>query len=315
MRTRGHWQTRIAISSLVFGAVSLLAVVCARAAALDPSLELTQYTHSAWTARDGLRGSVRSIVQTPDGYLWVGTEFGLVRFDGVRFVSWSPPPGQHLPSPNILALLAGRDGTLWIGSLGGLASWKDGRLIQYSEISGGVFAILEDHEGTVWVGASGKLCSIRGAKPECHDIKDSPGTGLYYLYGNEGAGVNSLYEDSDYRLWAGTELGLWQWNPGNPKRYLSEPMGTSQAVVQGDRASELFFISGENYVVRQLSRDKIEKYTVPGATGPLKASHLLRDRNGALWLTRERPLGLHWEKAFQAISLRLFLKTAKALFG
>src|SRR5690349_9600337 len=88
------------------------------ALALQPSLDITQYAHTAWTARDGfLKGAVRSIVQTPDGYLWLGTEFGLVRFDGVRFVSWTPPSGQRLPSTNIRSLLAARDGTLWIGTL------------------------------------------------------------------------------------------------------------------------------------------------------------------------------------------------------
>ena len=257
---------------------------CSRVSALDPSLDLTQYIHTAWTARDGLKGSTRSIVQTPDGYLWIGTEFGLVRFDGVRFVPWSPPPGEGLPSPNILALVAGRDGTLWIGTLEGLASWKDGRLINYPEIRAGAFALLEDHDGTVWVGAGGRLCSIRGSKTECHGINGSSGTGLFYLYGNEGAGVTSLYEDSDRRLWAGTESGLWKWNPGPPERYLSEPMDTQQAIVQGDAASGLIFGSGSNHTVRQLSGHKIEKYAVPGVLGPLKAPHLLHDRDGALWI-------------------------------
>jgi len=276
--------TRIGIARLVLGVISLLVVVCPRAPALDPSLELTQYTHTAWTARDGLRGSTRSIVQTPDGYLWIGAEFGLIRFDGVRFVPWVPPPGEGLPSPNIIALLAARDGTLWIGTLEGLASWKYGKLIRYPEIDGGVFALLEDHEGTVWVGASGRLCSIRGGKTECHGITGSSGTDLYYLYGNRGAGVTSLYEDSNHRLWAGTELGLWRWNPGPPERYLSQPMGTLQAVVQRDRGSGLVFISGSNYVVRQLAENKVEDYVVPGVRGPLKAAHLLRDRNSTLWI-------------------------------
>src|SRR5208337_3903624 len=137
MGTRAHKPTRGATARLLLGTVSLLVVFCHRAAALDRPLDLTQYTHTAWTARDGLKGSTRSIVQTPDGYLWIGTEFGVVRFDGVRFVPWSPPPGERLPSPNILALVAGRDGTLWIGTLEGLASWKDGRLINYPEIRAG----------------------------------------------------------------------------------------------------------------------------------------------------------------------------------
>ena len=285
-RVIGHGRlvACVAIARLALGALILLVLLCPRAPALDPSLDLTQYSHTAWTSRDGLMGSTRSIVQTPDGYLWIGTEFGLFRFDGVRFVQWSPPPGQHLPSSNIVALLAASDGTLWIGTLEGLASWKDRRLTQYPEINGGALALLEDHEGTVWVGSSGRLCSIRGEKSECQDINGNSGTGLYYLYGNRGAAVYSLYEDTNQRLWTGTELGLWQFNPGPPKRYTPQQVSTQQGVVQGDRAAGLVFISGEDYVVRQLSEDKIEKYAVPGVRGPFKASHLLRDRNAALWI-------------------------------
>ena len=128
----------VEIACRALGALLLIVSLCPRAPALDPSLDLTQYTHTAWTARRRVEGSTRSIVQTPDGYLWIGTEFGLVRFDGVRFVPWSPPAGQQLPSSNIVALLAARDGTLWIGSLEGLASWKDGRLTLYPEVNGGV---------------------------------------------------------------------------------------------------------------------------------------------------------------------------------
>ena len=281
--TRARTLTTISIARLVLYAVILL-VVCPDAAALDPSLDLTQYIHTAWTARDGLRGSVRSIVQTPDGYLWLGTEFGLVRFDGVQFVSWSPPPGQHLPSNNIGSLLASRDGALWIGTLEGLASWKDGRLTQYPEIEGGALALIEDHEGTVWAGAASRLCSIRRGKTECQGINSSLGTGLYYLYGNRGTSVISLYEDSDHRLWAGSELGLWRWKPGPPKLYQAEPIDVQQAVAPGDRGSGLVFVSGLNHIVRQLSGDKISEYSVAGVRGPLQAIHLMRDRDGALWI-------------------------------
>jgi ligand-binding sensor domain-containing protein len=80
----------------------------------------------------------RSFAQTQDGYLWFGTEFGLVRFDGVRSTPWQPPAGEHLPN-NINALLVTRDGTLWIGTFAGLATWSGGKLTprpELGEVSG-----------------------------------------------------------------------------------------------------------------------------------------------------------------------------------
>jgi len=268
------------MARLVLGAVSLLVAVCPRAPALDPSLELTQYTHTAWTAPEGLKGSTRSVVQTPDGYLWLGTEFGLVRFDGVRFVPWSPPPGQRLPSSNILALLAARDGTLWIGTLDGLASWKDGKLILYPEIHGGVFALLEDHEGMVWAGGA-KLCAIRSGRVECEQAGGNAGTGLYYRYGNRGIGVFSLYEDTNGRLWAGTESGLWRWKPGPPRLYLPKTIDSQQTLVQGEHAASITFATSTG--LEQVTDNKVEDYNLPGVQ-PFIPFKLLRDRDGALWI-------------------------------
>ena len=97
--------------------------------ALDPSLDIRQYAHTSWKVRDGfVKGPINAIAQTPDGYLWLGTEFGLLRFDGVRPVPWQLAPDQKLPSNYIRSVLAARDGTLWIGTEKGLASWKDGKL-------------------------------------------------------------------------------------------------------------------------------------------------------------------------------------------
>ena len=256
--------------------------------ALDPSQDISQYAHTAWTIRDGFSpGTAFAMVQTPDGYLWLGTDFGLFRSDGVRFIRWQPPAGQHLPNDSSpYSLLVARDGTLWIGTFAGLASWKDGKLVQYPEIGPTfVTSLLEDHEGTVWAGLLvypvespvGRLCAIRAGTVHC--------------YGQDGAlgsFVWSLVEDSTGTLWAGAESGLWRWKPGPPKRYAAQ--GRLADLIQAGDGRLIAGIRGAG--LRQISDDKLEPYPICSAINPnallpdhdIDANKLLRDRDGGLWI-------------------------------
>lgn len=269
-------------SSRVLGA---LAMLCCQALALNPSLDISQYAHTSWTVRDGFAlGNIYAMAQTPDGYLWLGTEFGLFRFDGIRSTPWTPPAGQHLPDKNINSLLVGRDGAVWIGSFAGLAKWRDGKLSQAAEIGREFIASLyEDREGTVWAGIQGgtqrygKLCAIRGGSTQC--------------YGEDGAfgkAVWSLYEDSSGTLWAGADTGLWRLKPGPLKRFAAP--ATLIAVNNGNDGRLLAAIRGAGLL--QLAGDKLTTYPIPSATSPntplrdreIDANRLLRDRDGGLWI-------------------------------
>src|SRR5271157_4817538 len=276
----------ISTISLLLGATPVLA--------LDPSLEISQYAHTAWNVRDGFSlGAIFAMAQTPDGYLWLGAENGLFRFDGVRSIPWQPPSGQHLPSAPY-SLLVTRDGTLWIGTFHGLVSLGGAKLTRYPEVGERfVTSLLEDREGTVWAGIlfdtpgtpTGRLCAIRSGHAQCFGED-----GVF------GSFVWSLGEDSSGTLWAGAESGLWRWKPGPPKRYATPEARVGDMAVSGD-GQLVFGISGAG--LRQLVGNKVEADPIRSAINPnalmpdrdVNSNKLLRDRDGGLWIgTHDRGL-------------------------
>ena len=275
-------RTRVFITrSLV---LAFLLACCSSSLALNPSLDINQYAHTSWKIRDGFtKGAIVSIAQTPDGYLWLGTEFGLLRFDGIRNVPWQPPADQQLPSNTIMSLLAARDGSLWIGTSKGLARWKDGKLTQYSELAGQyIFKILEDHEGTIWASGvtvtTGRLCAIQTTGTHC--------------YGDDGAfghGVFNLFEDSKNNLWLGVKNGLWRWKPGPPKFF--ELSGEPDGIQGIGEDSDGTLLVGWNGGVQRFVDGKTEAYSLPGIEGQFKVRRIFRDRDGGLWIgTSDRGL-------------------------
>ena len=97
--------------------VLLLLARCPLALASDGFRLPIQYTHTKWNDSPGLKGRVNSMVQTSDGYLWLGTEFGLVRFDGIRFIPSGPGVGPLYRAP--------LSGLCWLRAMAacGLARW------------------------------------------------------------------------------------------------------------------------------------------------------------------------------------------------
>jgi PAS domain S-box-containing protein len=255
----------------------LMAGTCA--CALNPALDVSQYAHTAWKVRDGFaKGSILSIAQTPDGYLWLGTAFGLYRFDGVRNVLWQPPLNQHLPSGTITKLVAAQDGVLWIGTRNGLASWKNGKLTQYAELVGlEIDALVEDNEGSIWVGTNGpsdgKLCEIRNGSVRCHPEM-----------GGVGRGVFGLHRDGKGNLWVGLETGVWRWRPGPPEFYAVPGLlnGRMQGMADGEDGALLIATTG---AVTRLADGKAEAvYRFPAAKPGFRRLVMLRDRDGGLWV-------------------------------
>ena len=163
--------------------------------ALNPRKALTQYTRTTWTQADGLpQDTIRAITQTHDGYLWLGTDEGLARFDGYDFVIYTKNDGA-LPSNSITALWAGQSGALWIGTPNGLARYVNRQFTTFTTKDGlpdnSITSLVEDHTGVLWIAAGVSLCRFENGK-----FSTYPSDRLAPL-----DVVREVYEDRSHQLW------------------------------------------------------------------------------------------------------------------
>ena len=295
--TKGHRRSmeRVgcwAVVLIVAAAVSLL--LPSRSHALTPDRDIAQYAHHSWKIDDGYFGSnPYSLAQDNDGYLWIGTDHGLYRYDGGQFSRWNPPAGTHLPSPSIIHLLADRDGSLWIGTQAGLAHLSGGHLTTYLDDEGAIGGFNQAPDGAVWFpvftfsgNTSGKLCSIRGSTISCY----GPGDGLKQRI----PPVTTLARDSAGYLWIGTSTSVVRWQPSFPSvtfslKALQSNSGQvgASAIAFDEDGSLLVGItkSGAGLGLRRLRGDKWSTVTAPKFDGSRLAVYtLFKDAHGAIWI-------------------------------
>lgn len=170
---------------------------------LDPHRSITQYVQSSWTTAAGLpQTSVYSIAQTPDGYLWVGTELGLARFDGARFTVLNQRNTPALPSNYAHRLLGARDGSLWVGTDSGLARFKRGVWTAFSTHQGlsdnDVRALCETKDGSIWIGTANGADRMKDGRIQVYHRRD----------GLPGDDIVDIKADSKGTLWFATGDGL-----------------------------------------------------------------------------------------------------------
>jgi ligand-binding sensor domain-containing protein len=169
-----HDRTCRTLRCSIFPCLSLL-LASGASWAVDPGRHISQYGHAAWRVQDGVfNGAPSAITQTADGYMWIGTENGVVRFDGVRFTPWKPDRNE-LPSSNIFDVLGARDGSLWVATAAGLTRWHDGVVANFIHDSSNFEPLVESRDGTVWVvqeerlgSAITSVCQVTSSALHCH---------------------------------------------------------------------------------------------------------------------------------------------------
>lgn len=260
------------------------------AEALDPARPISQYAHTALRIEDGVfSGAPHAITQTNDGYLWIGTEAGLVRFDGVRFFTWTTPDGKPLFSPSIYSLLGARDGSLWIGAGISLARVKNGEVFNYAEPLGRINSIVEDQAGAIWLvrsdvrvmDARGPVCRVAGHAIRCYGEAD----GISFLMGG------SLMRDTPGNLWIGGPQGPCRWAPGSRCTFSPKESGQAGWAMVRAMASGHGSLwagmeqSGTGSGLQQLIDGVWKSYALPGmGAAALEVSALLIDDDKALWI-------------------------------
>ena len=286
------WRSRVVLSLLLAGALCFPAV-----AQVQP---LSDYTLKTWTRQDGLVPSpIWVIAQDGNGYLWLGTGQGLVRFDGVRFVPWDDLGLGSVPGHSILSLLSSSDGSLWIGFGGaGVARLRGRDVVMYEGPPGLSFIrrFVEDR-GVIWAGGRGGLYRFNDDSWEHQGaqvgLPDGP---------NLGARL-----DHSATLWVATERGIFQRSAGNrdfkaatgEPAFFTLPTRLREALRQGIPGREPRFRSVEDrdgnvwvstlgngvWVQRSLSdhSDRIEHVGTSNGLASSVVGAVFEDRDGHIW--------------------------------
>jgi signal transduction histidine kinase/ligand-binding sensor domain-containing protein/CheY-like chemotaxis protein/HPt (histidine-containing phosphotransfer) domain-containing protein len=303
----------------------VLALLClcgaSPALAVDPAKPLTQCILDQWRAKDGLpHENVYAITQTPDGYLWLATQVGLCRFDGVRFrlVGDDQP---ILKQKQVRSLYLGGDGTLWLGTNGaGLVAYKDGQFWGYGSrlfLPGdNLESVCEDPDGDLWLSVPGRgVWSLKQWQKRAYTRKDglpsdsvdhiratqdgslwmSTDQGLYRLRDKrvtrfstaEGLPCNfvrALHEGRDGSLWICSDGGLTRYKSGRFTTYTTRdglPNNATRAVADG-RGGTLWVATLGG--LARFRGGRFENYTQRHGLSSDQAVAVFEDREGSLWI-------------------------------
>ena len=308
-------RTRVT-AQILFAAAGIAFSSAAVAEGLDPAREIVQYSHRAWTKRDGLpQNSVEAIAQTPDGYMWFGTVEGLARFDGESFRNYNVRNTPHLEFNYISSLCVTRDSSMYIGNYGGMIlRWRDGVIRPIRNQKGvehyPIETFLEDREGGVWVAGGNGLMYIQGdSVVKVYGVAD----GLPHPV------VYALCEARDGTMYVATPAGIWVRNQECFEPWMKGPevktaagygftfatphvLNTIPTALLADRDGGLWIGTKDHGLFRYHGGELTSFAKTPGLDHS-SILQLYQDRRGSVWIgTAMRGLVRYADGRFSSFS-------------
>jgi len=296
------------------------------AGALDPNRLPSQSVREKWTTETGFPGgAVNGIAQTADGYLWIGTDRGLMRFDGFNFKSASFTPIAAASNVPVLQLLTDAAGKLWIRPQGAyLVRQKDSKFESVSYGLQAITALSKDNHGGVLVSdieqgafrfTADDVRKLGPSSPPVISMAETAdgkvwlgtlGDGLFFLTGGRATNVNAGLPDRKIdallpigeELWVGTDTGLYH-GDGNGFRRLELPssLGNIQVLsLLRDRNSNMWV--GTTRGLLRINGKSISFSEENELRGDGGINVLFEDREGNLWIGGARALGRIRDSAF-----------------
>lgn len=257
---------------------ALAAWLAPGALALDPRMSLTQYSRTIWTQESGLpQDTIRAITQTTDGYLWLGTDEGLARFDGYEFVVYNKANGD-LPDNSITALAPANDGGLWIGTSNGLTQYRQGHFRTFTVKQGlpdaAITALHADREGALWVVAGVYLSRFQDGR----FTSFKPNVDIPV------AAARALCEDANHDLWVAGFSRVVRRTGGKFVTVMEAGQlgGMLMSTMMGDRDGNIW-IGGNHGIIRRSPSGAIQKYGMREGLPDTSVRTLWADRDGILW--------------------------------
>ena len=301
-----------------------LADQCASvASAAAPILNQGTFQSRVWTKADGLpQNSVTAVLQTRDGYLWVGTQDGLAKFDGVQF-SIITFPGKPSEPLWVSDLCEDRAGRLWIGTQQrGLYSISAGTISHYQEAQGlsndFITSLAADHDGNLWVGThagldlwDGKhfkpfttkdglpddsISSVYVARSGTIWITTRSGVSVFgadhihpYNFDADSQGRNpeflGVYEDQQHNLWAYGDTYLINLNGGKRFNYFRNGEAPSVRIWSFHEGRDgRLWIGTSGQGLSQFTGGRFRSVMIRNVRLPIDVRAICEDREGSLWL-------------------------------